>query len=314
MSGAGLPPSGLAVVLDAGDDAAHTHCALATHDLAAGRVTLHPGPGTSGASALGHDLLAALGKPAQLPGRFPAGRQPVWEAAAAWIDALPVTRLTVLRAHRLGEARLGALLGLWHGTGVHLTLVVHRPRPTAALHRALARRPHTVTTTLAEARALYYGGPPPPTPAAPGTAPGAVVVPGAAGVPSPTPERWMTLPCLDRLVSFDSPGPCPGPCTPGPIRFRQRPAPVPLTPAQAAQAARRIHGATAHPLLAAALATALFTGASFQQLTTARPGDFQETWATLALHDRTRFTDGCATHPVPPWPPCSCARPPATPT
>ncbi|MFD9605808.1 hypothetical protein [Streptomyces sp. NPDC059970] len=38
--------------------------------------------------------------PPLLPGRFPAGRQPAWEAATAWITALPVTRLAVLRAHR----------------------------------------------------------------------------------------------------------------------------------------------------------------------------------------------------------------------
>ncbi|MFG2540121.1 hypothetical protein ACGFU4_33280 [Streptomyces sp. NPDC048511] len=316
--------SGLAVVLDAADDAAHTHSALAAHDLGAGRVTLHPGPGTSGETALGHDLLAALGKPPQLPGGFPGGRQPVWEAATAWIDALPVTRLTVLRAHRLTSRRIERLLYLREATGIHLTLVLHRPRPTAALDRALGPVPHTVALTLAEARTLYYGGSPPPTPPvlqAAATPPAALPGPAAAAGPGtvtaaaaraaaarqaapvarPGPGRWMTLACLDRLVSFDSPSPCPGPCTPGPVTFSQRSAPVPLTPAQGAQAARRIHGASAHPLLAAALATTLFTGASFQQLTTARPGDFQEDQATLALHDRTRFTDGCAAYPVPPW-------------
>ncbi|MFF4249071.1 hypothetical protein ACFYY2_32065 [Streptomyces sp. NPDC001822] len=319
--------SGLAVVLDAADDAAHTHRALAAHDLAAGRVTLHPGPGTSGETALGHDLLAALGKPPQLPGRFPGGRQPVWEAATAWMGALPVTRLTVLRAHRLTSRRIERLLHLQETAGIHLTLVLHRPRLTSVLDRVLAHRPHTVAVTLAEACALYYGSPPPPTlpalqaaaapptAALPGTAagPSALAVPGtvaaagaaavlqAAAAVRSGPGRWMTLACLDRLVSFDSPSPCPGPCTPGPIHFAQRPAPVALTPAQAAEAARRIHSASSHPQLAAALATALFTGASFQQLTTARPGDFQENPATLALHDRTRFTDGCAAYPVPPW-------------
>ncbi|WP_254407500.1 hypothetical protein [Streptomyces sp. GMY02] len=52
-----------------------------------------------------HDLLAALGKPPLLPGGFPAGRQPAWEAATAWITALPVTQLTVLRAHRFTARR-----------------------------------------------------------------------------------------------------------------------------------------------------------------------------------------------------------------
>nr|WSS66309.1 hypothetical protein OG284_36400 [Streptomyces sp. NBC_01177] len=178
--------SGLAVVLDAADDAAHTHSALAAHDLGAGRVTLHPGPGTSGETALGHDLLAASGKPPQLPGGFPGGRQPVWEAATAWIDALPVTRLTVLRAHRLTSRRIERLLYLREATGIHLTLVLHRPRPTAALDRALGPVPHTVALTLAEARTLYYGGSPPPTPPVLQTAatpPAALPGPAAAAGP-----------------------------------------------------------------------------------------------------------------------------------
>jgi hypothetical protein len=58
---------------------------------------------------------------------------------------------------------------------------------------------------------------------------------------------------------------------------------------------------TAHPRLAAALAVALFTGASFQQLATAGLRDYDDAAATLALHDRARYTDGCAAHPVPGW-------------
>lgn len=58
---------------------------------------------------------------------------------------------------------------------------------------------------------------------------------------------------------------------------------------------------TAHPRLAAALAAASFTGGSFQQLATARPGDYDDAAASLALHDRARYTDGCATYGVPPW-------------
>lgn len=172
-----------------------------------------------------------------------------------------------------------------------MTLVVHRPRPTAALHRSLASVPHTRAATLAEARTLYFGGHPPR----------AGVAPRPAAVPRPASVRWINLASLDRLVSYDSPSPCLGPCTPAPIDWRHRPAPEPLTPTQAAEAARRIHTATAHPQLAAALASTLFTGASFQQLATARSNDFQDALATLALHDRTHFTDGCATHPVPRW-------------
>ncbi|WP_230887107.1 hypothetical protein [Streptomyces spinoverrucosus] len=114
-------------------------------------------------------------------------------------------------------------------------------------------------------------------------------------------DRWLTLPALDRLVSYDSPVSCTAPCTPPPITFRHRPPPTPLTQQTARGAVRRLAAATAHPRLAAALAATLFTGASFQQLATARPGDYDDAAATLALHDRARYTDGCATHPVPPW-------------
>ncbi|MFF5481055.1 hypothetical protein ACFY5C_27545 [Streptomyces sp. NPDC012935] len=104
------PPPPVIVVIDPGDDAIHTHTALVAHHPPSGRATLHPGPGTTSETGLAHDLLAALGKPPLLPGRFSAGRQPAWEAAASWITALPVTRLTVLRAHRLTARRTMRLL------------------------------------------------------------------------------------------------------------------------------------------------------------------------------------------------------------
>ncbi|SFT31930.1 hypothetical protein SAMN04487982_1265 [Streptomyces sp. ok210] len=75
------PPS-VTVVIDRHDDALHTHTALAAHHPPSGRITLHPGPGTTSETGLAHDLLAALEKPPLLPGRFPGGRQPAWEAAA----------------------------------------------------------------------------------------------------------------------------------------------------------------------------------------------------------------------------------------
>lgn len=86
--------------------AAFTHAALAAHAPRAGRITLHPGPGTTSDTALASDLLHVLGKPARLPGGFPHGRPPLWEAAAAWTTALAVTRLIVLRAHLLDQRRL----------------------------------------------------------------------------------------------------------------------------------------------------------------------------------------------------------------
>ncbi|MFI5764001.1 hypothetical protein ACIA8F_24065 [Streptomyces sp. NPDC051563] len=60
---------------------------------------------------------------------------------------------------------------------------------------------------LAAARALYGDDPEPQTDA--GRPAAAVVGPGV------DPGRWLTLPSLDRLVSYDSPSPCTGSCNPG---------------------------------------------------------------------------------------------------
>lgn len=285
-----MPPTAppcVAVVLDPDDDVVHTHTALAAHHPSSGRITLHPGPGTTSETGLAHDLLAALGKPPLLPGRFPGGRQPAWEAAAAWMTALPVNRLTVLRAHRLTARRAMRLLQLRALTGIHLTLVCHRPHLPAALHQALRTADYSVTADFEAARRHYYGPP--------------VTEPPPADEPAGPASRWLTLPPLDRLLSYDSPRPCSVPCKPPPIAWRHRPPPAPLTAHTAQRVAHRLHAATAHPRLAAALATALFTGASLQQLGTARLRDYDDAAAMLALHDRARYTDGCAAYPVPLW-------------
>lgn len=198
------------------------------------------------------------------------------------MHALAITGLTVLRAHRLTERRLQRLLELRARTGCRLILVCHRPRIPAALYQALLPVGHM----HAEATAALQ----PPSDFQP---------PLTAG--SQTAARWLTLPSLDRLVSYDSPTPFPGPCTPPPPAWDSHPRPAPLTPRTAAAVAARIHAATAHPRLAGALAATIVTRASFQQLATARPVDVAETATALALHDRTRYTDGCATHPVPLW-------------
>jgi hypothetical protein len=153
----------------------------------------------------------------------------------------------------------------------------------AALHQVLRTADYFVTADFQAARRHYYGA----------TAP----VPQLVDEPARPANRWLTLPVLDRLVSYDSPAPC----TPPAITFRHRPPPAPLTEQTAREIARRLATATAHPRLAAALAAASFTGAAFQQLATARPGDYDDTAATLALHDRARYTDGCATHRAQPW-------------
>ncbi|MEU1806773.1 hypothetical protein [Streptomyces sp. NPDC019937] len=67
---------------------------------------------------------------------------------------------------------------------------------------------------------------------------------------------------------------------------------MPITAHTAHKVAHRLHTATAHPRLAAAVAAALFTSASLQQLATARPRDYDDAAATLALPDRARYTHG----------------------
>ncbi|MFF7603173.1 hypothetical protein [Streptomyces mirabilis] len=227
-----------------------------------GRITLHPGPGTTSDTALAHDLLAALGRPPLLPGRFPAGRQPAWAAATAWATALAVNRLTVLRAHLLTTRRTERLLQPGAVTDLHLTLACHRPYLPAALYRALSTADHTVITGLAAAR-RHYGAPPD------------LLRPPAGGPARPS-GRWLTLPALDRLVSYDSPAPCRAPCAPPPIVWRHRSQPAPLTAHTVREVALRLTDATAHPRLAAALAAVLFTGASLQQLATARFCDYDD--------------------------------------
>ncbi|MEU6611563.1 hypothetical protein ABZ922_42245 [Streptomyces shenzhenensis] len=279
------PP--VTVVIDRHDDALHTHTVLAAHHPPSGRITLHPGLGTTSETGLAHDLLATLGKPPLLPGRFPGGRQPAWEAATAWITALPVTRLTVLRAHRLTARRAMRLLQLHALTGIHLILVCHRPHLPAALYQALRTADYAITADFDAARRHYYGMP--------------IGEPPSADEPTGPASRWLTLPALDRLVSYDSPRPRAVSCTPSPIIWRHRPPPAFLTASTAQSVAHRLHAATAHPRLAAAITAALFTGASLQLLATARPRDYDNAAATLALHDRARYTDGCAAYPVPPW-------------
>ncbi|GGT42576.1 hypothetical protein [Streptomyces chromofuscus] len=179
------------------------------------------------------------------------------------------------------------LLQLQALTGIHLTLVCHRPYLPAALKQALRTADYSLTADFEAARRHNYGTP--------------IAEPTPADEPDGPTSRWLTLPALDRLISYDSPRPCTAPCTPPTIAWRHRPPPPPLTEHTAQRVAHRLHAATARPRLAAALATALSTGASLQQLPTARSRDYDDTAAAVALHDRARYTDGCAAYPVPDW-------------
>ncbi|MFI9328922.1 helicase associated domain-containing protein [Kitasatospora sp. NPDC052868] len=273
------PPPGVTLALDPGDDAACTRAALAAHHPAAGRITVHPTPGTTRAEDLAHDVLAALGKPYTPPGPWGHAHDLPWAAAAAWILTLPVHHLTVLRAHLLAPTAWRRLLDLQRRTGIHLTIVCHRT-PPPALTEALHRVAHRTTTGL-------------PPHALPDP------VPHPLPPPAPHPSRlhWLTLPTLTRLALSDIPEP-PCTCTPD-----QAAASHPLPPPDdLPQAVERLHR-LAHPQHAAALATALATAAPFHHLATATPADYHHAHATLTLHapPHGRIPARCATYELPPW-------------
>ncbi|WP_051859702.1 hypothetical protein [Streptomyces xanthophaeus] len=237
-------PPPVTVVLDPYDDVVHTRAALASHAPQHGRLTVHPTPGTDAAIALAYDVLAALGKPVPLAGYRYLDPAPAWSIAAAWILATPITHLTLLRAHLLTPHRFKDLLALRRRTGVRLVLVCHHRSMRAFLERELRQVDHVV----AEASALLPQAEP------------AVLdrqVPRAA---RPLANRWIALPALTTLKAFDE---ATGPCRcAAPLAADRDFFPPVMPPVTEAEVAWRLQRATAHPYLAAQLATAVFTAAS----------------------------------------------------
>ncbi|WP_338692524.1 hypothetical protein V2W30_39410 [Streptomyces sp. Q6] len=281
------PP--VTVLLNPADDAAVIRAALAAHHPAAGRITVHPTPAASG-TALALDILAALGKPTELPGDWGAQGPPVVNIAAAWILALPITRITVLRAHLLDQKSWSALLTLRLRTGVHLVAVCHTRRPPAVMRTALHDVDHHTVSTEGPTGDLLAKAPTTPAPRR-----------GAEG-------RWITVPAL-AFLNFRRDFPA--------CRCTPPPADRPYVPERAYgmdQIAHRLGARTAAPQIAAALATAVFTGTSVSQLDTVHVNHLDEDAATLTLHGPgfTRYggssSDGyishCATYTVPPWARC----------
>ncbi|WP_329201915.1 MULTISPECIES: hypothetical protein [unclassified Streptomyces] len=268
--------------MDPYDDVVHTRAALASHAPQHGRLTVHPTPGTDAAIALAYDILAALGKPVPLGGYRHLDPAPAWSIAAAWILATPITHLTLLRAHLLTPHRFRGLLALRRRTGVRLVLVCHHRAMRAFLERELCQVDHLV----AEASALL-----------PEAEPGILdrQVPHAA---RPLANRWIGLPALTTLKAFDdATGRCR--CT-APLAADRDFFPPVMPPVTEAEVAWRLHRATAHPYLAAQLATAAFTAASTTQLATAQVRDLGVDGRTITLHDQG-LRQGCMTHLVPEW-------------
>ncbi|WP_157856613.1 MULTISPECIES: hypothetical protein [Streptomyces] len=208
----------------------------------------------------------------------------MWNTATAWIHALPVAQLTVLRTHLLNAESLSRLLILPARTGVHLVAVCHTRHPPTAMQTALRHvEHHPISCDDATAGGLLA-----PTPQ---TAPPHR---GAEG-------RWMTVPALAYLAFRQDFPACY--CTTPP------PAARPYVPERAyalGQIAHCLATRTASPQLAAALAIAIFTAASISQLHTVHHRHFQAAASTLTLHDRygTRrhgLATNCRTYTVPAW-------------
>ncbi|MFE5537436.1 hypothetical protein [Streptomyces sp. NPDC056492] len=273
-------PPAVTVIVDPGDDLVHTRAALAAHDPLAGRITVHPTPGTDSTLALAHDVLAALGKPVPVAGYREHDTAAAWTLAAAWILATGTTHLLLLRVHLMTPQRLEALLLLRRRTGLHLTLVIHTGHLPAGLDRVLSGVRHH----LADATALL------PAAAAPCTA--------DHPPRRPLAHRWIALPALTTLLAFDEPARlchCRAPLAADCDFF---PPVIPQT--TEAEVAWRLHRATAHPHVAAELATAVFTAASTTQLSTVHVHDLGPEASTITLHD-DGLRQGCLTHPVPLW-------------
>ncbi|MEU2391277.1 hypothetical protein [Streptomyces sp. NPDC007369] len=268
--------------MDPYDDVVHTRAALASHAPQHGRLTVHPTPGTDAAIALAYDVLAALGKPVPLAGYRPLEPGPTWSIAAAWILATPITHLTLLRAHLLTPHRFRALLALRRRTGVRLILVCHHRAMRAFLERELRQVEHDI----AEACALLPE-------AEPATLERQTVQAGR-----PLANRWISLPALTTLKALDD---ATGPCRcAAPMAVDRDFFPPVMPPVTETEVAWRLHHATAHPYLAAQLATAAFTAASTTQLNTAHVRDLGPDGSTITLHDHG-LRSGCMTHPVPAW-------------
>jgi hypothetical protein len=273
-------PPPVTVIVDPHDDVVHTRAALASHAPHSGRLTVHPTPGVDAALALAYDILAALGKPVPLTGYRPGDPAPAWSLAAAWILATPITHLTLLRAHLLTPHRFKDLLALRRRTGIRPTLVCHRQKMRPFLERELRQVEHRI----AEASALLPETEPAPLP--------------SLSTARPLANRWISLPALTTLKAFDeATGPCR--CAAPTATDRDFFPPV-MPPVTEAEVAWRLHRASAHPHLAAQLATATFTAASTTQLNTAHARDLGPDTSTITLHDHG-LRQGCMTHPVPHW-------------
>jgi hypothetical protein len=173
-----------------------------------------------------------------------------------------------------------------------LALVCHQRRIPAVLERALRTVPHCIADATAA-----LPGPAPRWPTT--TSPIAPATPAPSQPAHPLAGRWLNLSALTTLAAIDGDEPR---CRCTPPTAEQRGFYPPVLPAlTTAEVAHRLRTATAHPHLAAALATACFTAASVTQLGTVHLTDLAPGAETITLHDSLGQRQHCMRHAVPPW-------------
>ncbi|WP_435220558.1 hypothetical protein [Streptomyces sp. Tue6028] len=261
-----LPP--ITLIHDPDDRPAHTTTALAAHQPAHGRITVHPTPLATAPAYLAHDLIRALGKHLPPPDIEPPwwvkNADEAWRVVAAWTQALGISHYIVCRAHRITGRHLEHLMALRERTRIHLTLVVSGP-PPGALTGILNAVAHSQLDTLEAAHRhlnTAHDTSPPPADRYPWWQP--------APFPTPHDEPWYQLPrrprrpaglpydSTTRLPSSDNP--------PNAITLPALTHPADTSPHHET-VARRIHTRVGHPLHAAAVAIRALAGYGTDQLT-----------------------------------------------
>ncbi|MET9572674.1 hypothetical protein ACFYNW_37205 [Streptomyces virginiae] len=158
LATAGRPP--VTLVVDRHDDKRFTHAALAAHHPPAGRFVVHPTVATR-SRFLWQDILHTLGQDTRARS---AGSQPMDEQHHTLHTALsrrPRCRITVLRAHRIGEGLWADLIHLHLTTSAELTFV-HHGEPGPGLAHLLRHCDHRTITGYTAMLRLH-----PPRPARP---------------------------------------------------------------------------------------------------------------------------------------------------
>ncbi|MGW3661414.1 hypothetical protein ACWD6R_39940 [Streptomyces sp. NPDC005151] len=293
---AGDPPP-VTVINDKDDHPDWTAAAHAAHDPGMGCLTVDPSPANGAPAALAHDLLYALGK--RLPqggetyGTWADSQRPAWDAACAWVLAHHIGHLIVCRTDRLTHARFRQLLTLRERSGIHLTLLWHRP-VSPALTTLLDETPHHIIGTLPHARVALEQTQHP-----------------LADIPSPEQHRHCDpAPCRDGGQWITPRAPLDGVVVDRLARTPCQGAPA-GTPGSASPS---LHGddftardvlatrltTVAHPLHAAALTIHAITAADIDRLALIRAIDIDENATTVKVHDSTTHRR-CRLYPLPTW-------------